>query len=181
MFVLGEPLEVKTAANVFGVDKGTAREYFRELQREYEEEGRGLAVREIGGGFQFVTRAENFEHVRRLCTPAREKKLSMAALETLAIVAYKQPVTRGEIEMIRGIKCDRMLEGLLKRDLIEETGRADSAGRPILYGTTKMFLRYFGFAGLNELPEIEDIERSVREPDESGGVRQFAIDLEGQV
>lgn len=161
MFTWGEPLEVKAAAEVFNISREEALECFLELQREYEQEGRGIAVRRINQSFQFVTREENADYVRSLCTPVKIKKLSQSALEVLAIVAYKQPVTKGEIEAIRGIKCDRVMEGLIKKDLVCEKGRAEAVGRPILYGTTDTFLRNFGFSSIKELPEIEDIESAM--------------------
>ncbi len=95
----------------------------------------------------------------------REKKLSQSALEVLAIIAYKQPVTRAEIDAIRGIKCDRVIEGLAKKELVEEKGRSHGIGRPILYGTTKLFLEKFGFSSLKDLPEIEEIETLLGEED----------------
>ena len=158
MFTWGEPLEVKAAAEVFNISKEEALECFLELQQEYEQEGRGIVIRRVNQAFQFVTRAENADYVRSLCTPVKVKRLSQSALEVLAIVAYKQPVTKGEIEAIRGIKCDRVIEGLLRKELVMEKGRADTIGRPILYGTTDTFLRNFGFSSLKELPKIEDID-----------------------
>jgi len=163
MFVWGDPLDVKLAAEIFNINKKEAHDYFKELQEEYEQEGRGIAVREINGSFQFVSKAENTEYIERLCTPAKQKRLSQSALEVLAIIAYKQPVTRGEIEAIRGIKCDRVLEGLHKKELIDEVGRSNAIGRPILYGTTNSFLRHFGFKSVNDLPAIEDIENIIHE------------------
>ena len=163
MFVWGEPLDVKLAAEMFNIGWKDAREYFIELQNEYEQEGRGIAVREINNSFQFVSKAENAEYIERLCTPVKQRKLTQSALEVLAIIAYKQPVTRGEIEAIRGIKCDRIIEGLCKKELIGEVGRSNAIGRPILYGTTDAFLRNFGFKNLKELPDIEDIENIVHE------------------
>lgn len=158
MFTWGEPLEVKAAAEVFNISKEEALECFLELQQEYEQEGRGIVIRRVNQAFQFVTRAENADYVRSLCTPVKVKRLSQSALEVLAIVAYKQPVTKGEIEAIRGIKCDRVIEGLLRKELVMEKGRADTIGRPILYGTTDTFLRNFGFSSLKEMPKIEDID-----------------------
>ncbi|MBR6528746.1 MAG: SMC-Scp complex subunit ScpB [Firmicutes bacterium] len=161
LFTWGEPLDVKAAADVFNITKQEATEYFLELQREYEEEGRGIVIRQINNSFQFVTREENADYIRTLCTPVKAKKLSQSALEVLAIVAYKQPVTKGEIEAIRGIRCDRVMEGLMKKDLVCEKGRSDSVGRPILYGTTNAFLQNFGFSSIKELPQIDDIESLV--------------------
>ena len=163
MFTWGEPLEAKMAADVFNITKEEAYECFKELQAEYEQEGRGIVIREVNKAFQFVTREENADYVRRLCTPVKAKKLSQSALEVLAIIAYKQPVTKGEMEAIRGIKCDRVVEGLMNKNLIEEVGCSSAIGRPILYGTTDTFLKNFGFTSLKELPDIEDIESVIND------------------
>lgn len=158
MFIWGEPLDVKAAAEIFNISKQDAMELFLELQQEYEMEGRGIVIRQINQSFQFVTRAENAGYIEKLCTPVKTRKLSQSALEVLAIVAYKQPVTKGEIEAIRGIKCDRVMDGLVKKDLVCEKGRSEAVGRPILYGTTDTFLKHFGFSTLKELPPIDDID-----------------------
>jgi segregation and condensation protein B len=168
MFVWGEPLDVKNAGEVMGLDEKEAYAYFKEIQQEYEKEGRGIAVREIDGAFQFITKSENFGYLQRLCTPVKERRLSQSALEVLAIIAYRQPVTKGEIDAIRGVKNERIIEGLIKKDLIEETGRSAAVGRPILYGTTIGFLKHFGFESLKELPEIENIEETLKETEDSG-------------
>ncbi len=161
MFTWGEPLDVKMAADVFNISKADAYDYFKELQTEYEQEGRGIVIREVNGAFQFVTREENADYIERLCTPVKAKRLSQSALEVLAIIAYKQPVTKGEIESIRGIKCDRVMEGLMNKNLVEAVGRSETVGRPILYGTTDIFLKNFGFTTLKDLPEIDDIESTI--------------------
>ena len=161
LFTWGEPLEAKAAADVFNITRQEAIEYFTELQQEYEQEGRGIVIRRINQSFQFVTREENADYVKKLCTPVKTKRLSQSALEVLAIIAYKQPVTKGEIEAIRGIRCDRVVDGLLKIELICEKGRSDSVGRPILYGTTDIFLQNFGFSSIKDLPQIDDIESIV--------------------
>ena len=172
MFTWGEPLDVKTAADVMNISGQEAMECFLELKDEYIQEGRGIVIRQINQSFQFVTREENSDYIRRLCTPVKMKKLSQSALEVLAIVAYKQPVTKGEIEAIRGIRCDRVMDGLIKKELVCEKGRADTVGRPILYGTTDVFLKNFGFSSIKDLPEIEDIESIV-----SGGIAEDAEEL----
>ncbi len=158
LFVWGQPLPAKDAADIFDISEAEAISYFEELAEEYEQEGRGIVIRRVEKSFQFVTRGENEEFVRRLCTPVKIKKLSQAALEVLAIIAYKQPVTKSEIDSIRGIKCDRVIEGLANKGLIRDLGRSDAIGRPILYGTTEEFLKHFGLSSIKELPEIEDIE-----------------------
>ena len=158
MFVWGEPLDVKTAADVFNMNRQEIYDCFLELQKEYEQEGRGIVIREVNKAFQFATREENADYIERLCTPVKARRLSQSALEVLAIVAYKQPVTKGEIEAIRGIKCDRVMDGLIRKELVCEKGRSDAVGRPILYGTTDAFLKNFGFSSLKELPPIDDLE-----------------------
>ncbi|MDO4395484.1 MAG: SMC-Scp complex subunit ScpB [Clostridia bacterium] len=161
MYIWGEPLEVKAAADIFNISVEDAEEYFLELQREYEQEGRGIVIRQVNKSFQFVTRPENAEFIERLCTPVKIKKLSQSALEVLAIIAYKQPITKGEIEAIRGVKSDRVIEGLTKKDLIMVKGKSNGIGRPLLYGTTENFLKQFGFTTLKELPDIDDIESAI--------------------
>jgi len=183
MFVWGKPLDIKDVADVFNADKKEIYEYFKELQEEYEQEGRGIVIREVNKSFQFVTRKENLDYIERLCTPVKHKKLSQSALEVLAIVAYKQPVTKGEIEAVRGIRCDRVIEGLTKKKLVAEVGRSDAVGRPILYGTTDEFLKQFGFETLKELPAIEDIEGVLTDEDSDAAamdsmyMQQISLDL----
>ncbi len=178
MFVWGEPLDAKTAAELFNISNKEAYDYFTELKEEYDREGRGIRIREINKSFQLVTSSENVEYIERLCTPVREKRLSQQALEVLAIVAYRQPVTKGEIEAIRGIRCDRVLEGLMKRDLVQEAGRSSAIGRPILYGTTDAFLKHFGFQNLKELPDIEDIAGVMNLEEAEEGVETGQLTIE---
>lgn len=180
MFVWGEPLNIKDVADIFNVDKKEIYDCCKELQEEYEQEGRGIVIREVNKSFQFVTRKENLDFVERLCTPVRRRRLSQSALETLAIIAYKQPVTKGEIEAIRGIRCDRVMEGLMEKQLVAQFGRAETVGRPILYGTTDEFLKQFEFESLKDLPPIEDIEGVIFEDEEppviDGVVGQISLD-----
>lgn len=180
MFVWGKPLDTKEMAEVFNVDKKEIYDYCKELQEEYEQEGRGIVIREVNKSFQFVTRAENIDYIERLCTPVKKKKLTQSALEVLAIIAYKQPVTKGEIEAIRGIRCDRVIETLTKKKLVTDVGRSDAVGRPILYGTTDEFLKQFGFETLKDLPDIEAVLNG--DDEESGEneliyTQQIAIDI----
>ena len=183
MFIWGEPLSAKEAGNVLGIDSDEALEIMRELAEEYEQEGRGIVIREVNGSFQYVTRESNADYIERLCTPVKIRRLSQSALEVLAIVAYRQPVTKGEIEAIRGIKCDRVMEGLLAKGLVEAVGRSQSIGRPVLYGTTDTFLKNFGFTSLKDLPEIEDIETAINTEDaevteEEKDYNQIELDIE---
>lgn len=158
LFTWGEPLPIRTAAEVLNITEKEATKEMEALRESCEKEQRGLRIRRINKSYQMVTAAAEAEYIERLCTPVKKRRLSQSALEVLAIVAYRQPVTRSEIDAIRGIKCDRVMEGLVRRGLVEEKGRSNGIGRPILYGTTDTFLRYFGFETLKELPEIEDLE-----------------------
>lgn len=183
MFVWGGPLDVKVAAEIFNINWKDAYDYFVELQEEYSKDERGIRVREVNKSFQFVTAQENAEYIERLCTPVKQRKLTQSALEVLAIIAYKQPVTKGEIEAIRGIKCDRIIDGLQKKDLIGEVGRSTGVGRPILYGTTDTFLKHFGFKNLKELPDLEEItghmagDADQDEPADSVDLQQISLQL----
>jgi segregation and condensation protein B len=180
MFVWGEPLDVKIAADAMGVAKSEAIEYFKEIQKEYDEQERGIRIREINGKFQFVTDESNFDYIRSVCTPVRERRLTQAALEVLAIVAYKQPVTKSEIDSIRGIKSDRVLEGLTRKGLVEERGRSAAIGRPLLYGTTEVFLTNFDLKTIKDLPAIEDIEDAIQfeEAKTMVEIRQTSLNLD---
>ncbi|MBR3201731.1 MAG: SMC-Scp complex subunit ScpB [Mogibacterium sp.] len=177
MFMWGEPLEVKDAAEVLEADKKDIRELFRELQAEYEQEGRGIRIREVDDAFGFVTLADNDMFLKKLCTPVRIRRLSQAALEVLAIIAYRQPVTRSEIDSIRGIKSERVIDGLIDKELVEVSGRSEGVGRPLLYVTTKEFLKKFGFSSLRDLPEVPEYEEMRREREEER-YGQLAIDFE---
>lgn len=180
LFIWGEPLDAKVAAEVFQIPWKEVYDCLLELALEYEQEGRGICIREVDKKFQYITRPENYEYVEKLCSPVKEKRLSQSALEVLAIIAYKQPVTKGEIESIRGIKSDRVIEGLTKRGIVEETGRSAGIGRPILYGTTDVFLQNFGFRNLEELPTIEDVGTIVSDEDvpDSLEFQQIAIEMQ---
>ena len=177
MFMWGEPLEVKDAAEVLEADKNVVRGLFRELQAEYEQEGRGIRIREVDDAFGFITLAENDLFLKKLCTPVRVRRLSQAALEVLAIIAYRQPVTRSEIDSIRGIKSERVIDGLMDKGLVEVSGRSEGVGRPLIYATTREFLKKFGFSSLKDLPEVPEYEEMRREREEEG-FGQIAIDFE---
>ena len=177
MFMWGEPLEVKDAAQILEAEKSVVRELFKELQNEYEQEGRGIRIRQVDDAFGFVTFDQNEVFLQKLCTPVRVKRLSQAALEVLAIIAYRQPVTRSEIDSIRGIKSERVIDGLIEKELIEITGRSEGVGRPLIYATTKEFLKKFGFASLKDLPPVAEFEELRRTPEEAEINDQIAIDF----
>ncbi len=178
MFMWGEPLEVKDAAQILEADKAEIRELFKELQAEYETEGRGIRIREVDDAYGFVTHIENEIFIKKLCTPVRVKRLSQAALEVLAIIAYRQPVSRGEIDSIRGIKSERVIDGLIEKNLVEVIGRSDGVGRPLIYATTKEFLKKFGFSSIKDLPDVAEFEDLRRNPDEEAELHaQLSLDF----
>lgn len=158
LFVWGDPLEAGAAAKVFEADEEYIMGCLKELQDDYEGRSGGIVIQRFGSSFQLCTREENRDFIEKLCNPVKERKLSKSALEVLAVIAYKQPVTRGEIEAIRGVRCTYVLEGLQQKGLIAEVGRSEAIGRPVLYGTTDLFLRHFGIESLSELPDIETDE-----------------------
>lgn len=157
LFAAGEPLSVAEIAGIMQLEKPQVWELLGTLAQSYEDEGRGLMLREIGGGYQLVTKPE---HYRVLSTMGKKKeiKLTNAAMETLAIVAFKQPVTRAEMEAIRGVKVDGVVNTLLELDLITEAGRKKALGNPILYATTDKFLTVFGLGTIDDLPRPDSQE-----------------------
>ena len=158
VFVADEPITVKVLADVLEEDRETIEAAVEELKQEYEEREGGLQLREIAGGWQISTRTEYHEEVRRFLKTRPSAKLSLAALETLAVIAYKQPVTVPEILEIRGVQSASAIKTLLDKKLITAKGRKETVGRPMMYGTSKDFLLQFGLKDLSELPSIEDIE-----------------------
>lgn len=156
IFASSEPVTVKEMSTILELNYETVEQLLAELMAEYDDQQRGIQIKEVAEGFQFVTKPEYADYLEKLKKVPRNAPLSQAALETLAIIAYKQPITRAEIETIRGVRVDSSLATLLERGLIEETGRKDGPGRPILYGTTKAFLKYFGLKNLDELPIVDD-------------------------
>ncbi len=158
IFVADEPVTSKLLAEVLGEEKESIDAAAEELAREYEERGGGLQVRAIAGGWQLATRTEFHEEVRQFLRTRPSAKLSLASLETLAVIAYKQPVTVPEILEIRGVQSASAIKTLLDKRLIIAKGRKEAVGRPMMYGTSKEFLMQFGLKDLSELPSIEDFE-----------------------
>ncbi|HJQ32618.1 MAG TPA: SMC-Scp complex subunit ScpB [Pyrinomonadaceae bacterium] len=158
IFVSEDPLPVKAMADILGEDKGWVQVAVEELAKEFNERNGGLMLREVAGGWQFATRPEHHEHVRAYLKSKPSAKLSLAALETLAVIAYKQPVTVPEILEIRGVQSSSAIKTLLDKRLIVAKGRKETVGRPMMYGTSKDFLLQFGLKDLSELPNVEDFE-----------------------
>jgi len=158
IFVSEEPLSVKVIAGVLKEDRDSALELVQKLAEEFNARNGGLQLREVAGGWQFATRAEHHEYVRRLLRTRPSAKLSIASLETLAVIAYRQPVTVPEILEIRGVQSPSAIKTLLDKKLIVAKGRKETVGRPMMYGTSKDFLLQFGLKDLSELPSVEDFQ-----------------------
>ena len=158
IFVSEEPLGAKVVAEVLREDRAVVEEALAELSKEFNGRNGGLQLREVAGGWQFATRPEYHEHVRAYLKSRPSAKLSIASLETLAVIAYKQPVTVPEILEIRGVQSPSSVKTLLDKKLIVAKGRKDTVGRPMMYGTSKEFLMQFGLRDLGELPSMEDFQ-----------------------
>lgn len=163
LFVWGELISCKMIADTLGLEAKTVYDILIDMQKKYEIEQRGISIKRVDKSFQFVTREANYIFIEEMVRPVKNKRLSQSALEVLALVAYKQPITRGDIEAVRGVKSDKVIEGLLEKEFIKEAGRGEGLGRPILYATTEKFLQYMGFESLKELPQIESFEDDLAE------------------
>jgi segregation and condensation protein B len=152
LFVAGGPVTVQRLSEALEAPPDAVQEALRELGEEYA--GRGLQVQVVAGGYQLCTRPDYAGVVQRFLGLDHRETLSQAALETLAIIAYRQPITRAEIEVVRGVRSEHVLERLIERHLVREVGRRPTPGRPILYGTTEGFLRHFGLKDLQSLPPL---------------------------
>jgi len=158
LFIADEPLSARRLAQAAGLNDGAeARRLVRKLQTLYDKDGTAFQVEELAGGFQLLTRPEYHTWLVRLRRTGHDLRLSTAARETLAIVAYRQPIMRAEVEAIRGVQCAEVLRQLMEKGLLRMAGRDDSLGRPVLYGTTKKFLQVFGLKSLKDLPQVEEL------------------------
>ena len=170
LFVAGEAVSIRDLAKALQADEKELKAVLKKIGSEYDYEQRGFMLKRFGDKVQLATRPMYSEDVLRLLQPVQQQSLSQAAMETLAVVAYKQPVTRAEVEQIRGVKCDYSLQSLMMKGLIQEAGRKDTIGRPILYATTDTFLSHFGIQGLEDLPPLPETEGGAAEetddPDE---------------
>lgn len=155
LFASSDPLTVQALARLIEVDVVDTLELLKELASDYQQRNGGLKLVEAADTWQMCTRPEYASYIERLYRRSGTG-LSRAGIETLAIIAYRQPITKSELELIRGVKVDSPINTLLERNLIEEKGRREGPGRPVLYGTTLDFLKYFGLKDLNELPSLED-------------------------
>ncbi|WP_066060841.1 SMC-Scp complex subunit ScpB [Neobacillus soli] len=158
LFAAGdEGLSLKQLAEVLEVDEQKAMEIIEDIKQEYDQNSeRGIMIVQLAGTYQLATKKVNAPYLKKLVDSPHTTTLSQAALETLAIIAYKQPITRAEIEEIRGVKTERPLHTLMSKALIKEVGRAEGTGRAYLYGTSKEFLDYFGLKSIDELPQLPE-------------------------
>jgi segregation and condensation protein B len=165
LFAADEPVTLRKLASVVGNQATAAvRKLVRQLRDLYESEGAAFQIEDVAGGLQLLTRPEFHPWLARLCRSTNDLRLSAAARETLAIVAYKQPITRADIEAIRGVQTSDVLHQLMEKGLIRIAGRHESLGRPILYGTTKKFLQSYGLKNLDELPQAEQLRPPTKPP-----------------
>lgn len=158
LFTMGEAVEIDRLAEVIEEEPQKTRELLKKMQQQYNDEKRGMTLMELEDSFQMCTRAEMYEYLVKIAKTPRKYNITDSMLETLSIVAYKQPITRAEIEKVRGVSCDHAVNRLLEFGLITELGRKDAPGRPILFGTTEEFLRSFGVSSLEELPELSAVQ-----------------------
>ena len=168
LFTMGEAVELERIAAAVEHDIDTTRKVIRNMMDQYDVEERGIQIIELDGAFQMCTKAEMYESIIKITHIPRKHVLTDVLLETLSIVAYKQPITKQEIEAIRGVKCDHAVNKLIEYNLVREVGRMDAPGRPILFGTTEDFLRSFGIQSLEDLPmvnpeKVEDFKLEAEE------------------
>ncbi|MCI8505034.1 MAG: SMC-Scp complex subunit ScpB [Lachnospiraceae bacterium] len=168
LFAMGGAVGLKSLAEAIGQDEETTRKLVQSLADDYDGQSRGMKIIELEGAFQMCTRTEYYENLIRVTAQPRKYVLTEVLLETLSIIAYKQPVTKPEIEKIRGVKSDHAVNKLIEYGLVEEVGRLNVPGRPLLFGTTEDFLRSFGVSSLEELPVTsqEQIEEFKAEAEE---------------
>lgn len=180
LFTMGESVETAKLAAAIEQDVSTTVKLIHNLMDRYEAEDRGIKIIELGDSFQLCTKPETYEYLIKVATQPKKQVLTDVLLETLSIIAYKQPITKQEIEGIRGVSCDHAVNKLVEYGLVDEVGRLDAPGRPILFGTTESFLRSFGVRNVDELPvispdKVEDFRKEA-ESETEGAQKQEASD-----
>lgn len=158
LFAMGESVEIDKLAEVIEEEEETARQIIAEMKDKWEREGRGVSIVEFENAYQMCTRGDMYEYLLKVAKTPKKYVLTETLLETLSIIAYKQPVTKLDIERIRGVNCDHAVNRLIEFDLVTELGRMDAPGRPLLFGTTEQFLRSFGVKSLEDLPELNEMK-----------------------
>lgn len=158
LFTMGESVEIEKIAAAVELDKKEVKKILDSMIEKYEAEQRGLQIMELDGAYQMCTRSEMYEYLIKIAKQPKRHVLTDVLLETLSIIAYKQPITRVEIEKIRGVSCDHAVNKLVEYNLVCELGRLDAPGRPLLFGTTEEFLRSFGVHSIDELPTLNQVQ-----------------------
>ena len=158
LFTMGDSVEIDRLAEVIEEDEKTTKEILDEMAKDYQKEDRGIELTTLDHAVQLCTKGELYEYLIKIAKTPKKFVLTDTLLETLSIIAYKQPITRLEIEKVRGVSCDHAVNRLLEFDLVTEVGRLDAPGRPLLFGTTEQFLRSFGVKSLEDLPELNPVQ-----------------------
>lgn len=158
LFTMGESVELSKLADTIELSKGETRKILNEMMTEWNESNRGVTIMELDGAYQMCTKSDYYEYLIKIAKQPKRRVLTDVLLETLSIIAYKQPVTRAEIEKIRGVACDHAVNKLVEYNLVCELGRLDAPGRPLLFGTTEEFLRSFGVHSVDELPVLSTVQ-----------------------
>lgn len=159
LFLVGEEgIDIKSIAEVLEISEEEVINLLQELKNDYENSDRGIKLKRLGGLFKLTTKEEHKDYYTKLTEVSKVKNLSQSALETLAIIAYNEPITRHEVDELRGVSSAGIIRNLVAKDFIKEVGKSEKIGKPILYGTTTEFLDYFGINSKEELPKIEEIE-----------------------
>lgn len=158
LFTMGESVEISAIAKALEVKQTRVRQILKRLQKKYDAPSRGIMLQQFEDAVQMSTKPEQYENLIKIAKVPKKMTLSDSVIETLSIIAYKQPITKIEVEGIRGVSCDYAINKLLEYDLIKELGRKDAPGRPILFGTTEQFLRSFGVKNLTELPSLNSVQ-----------------------
>ncbi|HHT97021.1 MAG TPA: SMC-Scp complex subunit ScpB [Clostridiales bacterium] len=170
LFSIGDSLELEKIATAIEHDKETTRKIIYNMMDKYEDNNRGCKIIELDGSFQLCTKPELYEYISKIIHLPKRYNLTDVLLETLSIIAYKQPVTKLDIENIRGVKCDHAVNKLIEYNLVMEIGRLDAPGRPILFGTSEEFLRHFGLTSLEGLPQMSNEK-----------IEDFKLEVENEV
>ncbi|ABR48685.1 putative transcriptional regulator [Alkaliphilus metalliredigens QYMF] len=163
LFAWSDPISSSELSNILDIKVTETKEIMKEMIDEFNFHKRGIQIIQMNDHYQMSTRAEYHEILQKLFEPKQNKGLTQASLETLAIIAYRQPITKTEIESVRGVKCDKAISTLFEKNLIEDRGRLEKTGRPILFGTTLHFLKNFGLKSLEDLPKITEIDQANEE------------------
>ncbi len=158
LFTMGESVELSKIADVIELDKKETKAIIEEMMEEWNSSDRGVSIIELDGAYQMCTRSEMYEYLIKIAKQPKHRVLTDVLLETLSIIAYKQPVTKAEIEKIRGVSCDHAVSKLVEYNLVGELGRLDAPGRPLLFGTTEEFLRCFGVNSIDNLPVLNPVQ-----------------------